>query len=99
MLVLAVLVGDDQAGRDVSDADGAVGGIYGLPAVSGAAHNVDAKVVWIDLYLAILDLGHDGDGDCGGMHPALALRFGDALNAVGAAFKFQPRIRSRALYE
>ena len=83
----------------MGDANGAISGIYGLPAVAGAAHNVDAKVVWVDLYLAILDLGHDGDGDCRGMHPALALRFGDALNAVGAAFKFQPRIRSRALYE
>ena len=99
MLVLAVLVGDDQAGRNMSDANGAVCGVYGLSAVAGATHNVDAKVIRIDLYLAILDLRHHGDGNCGGMYPALALRFWDALHAVGTAFKFQPRIRSRALYE
>ena len=99
MLAFAVLVRDDDACWDVGDSHRRVGRIYRLSAVAWAAHNVDAKVVWIYLDLAIFDFWHDSDGDGRGVHATLAFGLWYALDAVSATLKFEPRVRSFTLYQ
>src|SRR5262245_12283098 len=53
-LRLLVLAGDDHAGREVRDADGAVGGIDALAAVAAGAVDVDPQVVLVDLDVHVL---------------------------------------------
>jgi hypothetical protein len=56
-LVLAL---DDDAGRDVGDADGRVRGVDMLAALAARAVGVDLDIVWVDADLDVLvDFGAD----------------------------------------
>ncbi len=96
-LRLLVLHRDDDAGRQVGDADCRVGRVDGLPAGAGRAVDVDLEVVRVDLDLDLLRLRHHGDGRGRGVDAAGALRLGDALHAVRAALPLEDRVGAVAL--
>src|SRR5690606_3436622 len=82
---------DDDAGRQVRDADRRVGRVDALPARAGRAVHVDAQVVGIDLDVDLLRLGRHQDADGAGVDASLRLGGGDALHPVDAALVLQPR--------
>src|SRR5699024_245571 len=81
-----VLHADDDAGWNMGDADGGVGGVDVLAAVTGGAEDIDLEVVVVDLDIDILSFGKNGDGGGGGVDAALRLGGRDALDAVDAGF-------------
>ena len=89
-LALLVLAGDDDAGRQVGDADRGVGGVDALAAGAGGAVDVDAQVVGVDLDLDLLGLGVDEHAGGAGVDAALRLGDGHPLHAVHAALVLQP---------
>src|SRR5205823_1671445 len=84
-LGLLVLTGDDQAGGQVGDADGAVGGVDALAAVAGGAVDVDPQVGGVDVHLDLFGFGQHGDGRSGGVDAPARLGDGHALHAMHAA--------------
>src|ERR1044072_3738089 len=84
-----VLVGDDQAGRQVGDAHGRVGGVNALAAVATAAKHVDFEVAGVDFDVGFFGLRQDGHGDRAGMDAALAFGDGHTLDAVDAGFELE----------
>src|SRR4029077_1097182 len=97
-LTLLVLAGDDETGRVVGDAHRGVGGVEGLPARGAGAVDVDGEVVGVDVDVDILRLRQHGDGRRARVHPALALRGGDALHAVRTGLVLEPAPRVVALH-
>src|SRR6185369_13964720 len=81
-LVLAL---DDDAGGDVPDLDGAVGGVDALPAGPPGGGDGDVEVLVVDLDVDIVRLGEHGDGGRRGVDAPLGLGRGHALHAVDAA--------------
>ena len=74
----------------MGDADGRVGRVDALPAVSASAEDVDAELFLGDVDVVVLvDFGKDQDRRGGGVDAPLRLRGGDALHAVGAALEAQ----------
>ena len=61
-LRLLVLLRDDDAGRDVRDADGGVGRVDALAARAARAERVDAQVLVVDLDVDFLGFRQHGDG-------------------------------------
>ncbi len=84
-----VLAGDHQAGGQVGDAHGRIGGVDALAAGAGGAEGIDADILGFDLDFDFVGFGQHGDGDRGSVHAALL--FGDrhALHAMHAAFVLQ----------
>lgn len=78
------------------DAHGAVRLVDILSAVSGSAVDVDAQIIRIDPDIHILRFGQYGNRRRRGLAFAVALRHGDALHAMHAAFIFQPAERALA---
>src|SRR3712207_9410389 len=61
-LGLLVLAGDDDAGRQVGDPDGGVGGVHALPAGAAGPEDVDADLVLRDVdVVGLLDDGQHLD--------------------------------------
>lgn len=89
LLGALVLHGNDEAGRQMSNANGGVGGVDALAAVTAGTVNVDAEVVRVNFEVLLGGFGEDSDGGGTGMDAALRLGDGDALDAVDAAFKFE----------
>ena len=90
MLGLFVLDGDDDAGFEVGDTDGRVGGVDALAAVAGGAVDVDTDLVVGDIDVDGLGLGkHDNRGG-GGVQAAGGFGAGDALDTVDAGLVLQP---------
>ena len=57
-----VLDSDDGVGWEMGDADGGVGGVDGLAAVTAGVVNIDAKVLWVDVdFGVVFDDGEDFD--------------------------------------
>ena len=93
-LVLAL---DDDARRQVRDADRRVGLVDVLAAGARRAIGVDLEVGLVDLDLAdVLGLGKHGDGARRGVDAALRLGLGHALHAMDAGLELQLRVRALA---
>ena len=94
ILVLAALVLalDDDAGRQVRDADRRVGLVDVLAAGAGSAERIDLEVgrIQVDV-LDLVHLGQDGDRCGRGMDSALRLGLGHALHAMRAGLELQFR--------
>ena len=80
-----------DAGRQVGDPHGAVGGVDVLPARARGAHGVDADVAGGNVDVDLLGFGQHGDRGGGGVDAPAALGRGHALDAVHAALEFQRR--------
>ncbi len=91
-LALLVLAADDDAGGDVRDPHGGVGGVDALPARAAGAVDVDAQVVGVDLHVDLLGLGQHQDARGRGVDPALGLGHRHPLDAVHAALELQPGV-------
>ena len=91
VLVLAPLVAaeDDDAGRLVREADGALGLVLVLAAGPAGTHHVAVDVLGPDHDLDVLGLGQDGHGGGRGVDAALGLGLGHALDAVAAGLELQ----------
>ena len=70
-LALLVLAAHHDAGRQMGDAHGRVGGVHTLPAGTGRAEHVDTQVVGVDLDVDLLGLGQHEDPGRGGVDAAL----------------------------
>src|SRR3954452_17677938 len=95
-LRLLVLAADDDAGRQVRDADGGVRRVDALPAGPGRPEDVDAQVVRVDLDLDVLHLGQHENAGRAGVDPALGLRHRDPLDAVHTALELHARVDALA---
>src|SRR5437764_391703 len=96
-LRLLVLHRDDDPSRKVRDADGGVGRIDGLASRPGRTVDVNLELVWIDLDLDLLRLGHHRDGRGGRVDPARAFGLGHPLDAVRPALRLQHGVRAVTL--
>ena len=86
-----VLAGDHNAGRDMGDAHGAVGGVDVLAAGAGRAIGVDAAVALVDLDVdPVVDDRIDPDRREAGVAAGGAVIGRDADQAVDARFRLQP---------
>ena len=81
--------GDDEAGGKVGDADGGIGGVDALTAMTAGAVDVDAEVFLFDFEVLFGSFGKDGDGGSAGVDATLRLGNWDALDAVNTAFEFE----------
>ena len=80
-----VLAGHDDAGREVGEAHGGVGGVDALTAGAGRAIDVDAELVLGDLdVVGLLDDRHDLDAGEGRLPAALVVERADPHEAVRA---------------
>ena len=87
MLGALVLAAGDEAGGDVGDADGGVGGVDVLAALAAGAVGVDAEVVGLDVDDdGVVDLGRDEDAGEAGVAALGGVEGGDADEAMDAGF-------------
>src|SRR2546427_12301539 len=84
-----------EAGGEVCDPDGAVGGVDALTAGSLRAEHVDPQVFLFDLDVDVLGLGEHGHRSGGRMPPALRLGLGDPLYPVHARLVAQRAVDAR----
>ena len=89
VLRFLVLLDDDQAGRQVGDADRTVGGVDRLAAGPGRAIDVDAQILVVDLDVDILGLGQNRDRRRRSVDASAAFGHRHALDAMDAAFELQ----------
>src|SRR5690606_12693501 len=80
-----------DAGRQVGDAHGRVGGVDVLAASTGRTHRVDADVFGFDLDVDLFRFRKHRDCCCGRMDATARLRLWHALDAVDARFELQVR--------
>ena len=100
VLVLAALVlaGDDDAGRQMGDADGAVGGVDVLAAGAAGAIGVDPQFGFVDVDGdVVVDLRIDPDTGEAGVTTGIAVVRADPDQPVDAAFGLQIAIGIVAL--
>ena len=99
VLVLGALVlaAGDEAGGDVGDADGGVGGVDVLAALAAGAVGVDAEVVGLDVDDdGVVDFGRDEDAGEAGVAALGGVEGRDADEAMDAGFSAEEgRRRSR----
>lgn len=65
--------------------------VYVLTARSADRYVFDFKILFVDFDYDVLDLWKHGYGNGGRMDTPLRLGVGNALNAMNAAFEFEPR--------
>ncbi len=82
---------DDDAGRDVNDADAGIGGVGVLAAGGGGARGIDADVFRANFDIDVLRLGQHRHRRGRRVDAAARLRRRHALHAVDARFELQPR--------
>src|ERR1700730_4143637 len=95
VLVLRFFVATDDhhAGWDVGYTYGRVGVIDALAARSRGAHHVDAEVLlFVDVDLDLVGLGHHGYSDSRGMDAPGGLGGGHSLHAMHSAFELEPAV-------
>ena len=80
--------GDDEAGWEMGDADGGVGCIDALAAMTTGAIDVDTEVFLFDFEILFGGFGEDGDSDGASVNPTLGFGNRDALDAVDTTFEF-----------
>ena len=98
MLRAVVLAFGDDAGRQVGDADRAVGLVDVLAAGAAGAEGVDAQLARVERHLfGLVGLGQDGDRAGAGVDAALRLGRRHALHAVAARLELQRRVDRVAL--
>ena len=89
ILVLGALVlaAGDEAGRDVGDADGGVGGVDVLATLAAGAVGIDAEVFGLDVDDdGVVDLGRDEDAGEAGVAALGGVEGRDADEAMDAGF-------------
>ena len=92
-----VLAFDDDAGRQVRDADRRVGLVDVLAAGAGRAERVDLQIGRIDFDVVdLVDFGQDRDRCGRGVDASLRFGFRHALHAVRAGLELEPRERALA---
>src|SRR5664280_282858 len=90
MLRAIVLALGDDAGRQMRDADRAVGFVDVLAAGAAGAKGVDAQLARIERQLlGLVWLGEGGDGASAGVDAPLRLGGGDPLHAVAARLELE----------
>src|SRR5699024_5910911 len=88
-----VLAAGGDAGRQMSDPNGGVGGVHRLSTGPRGAVDVDAQIVVVELdLLRFVDLGEDEDTGGGGVDAALGLGDRHALDPVHSAFELHPAV-------
>ena len=89
ILAALILGGDHQAGGEVGDAHGGVGGVDVLTAGTAGTVGVYLEAGHVDLHFHILRFGQyrHGDGRC--VNTSAAFCFGHTLYTVNTAFKFE----------
>ena len=98
VLRAVVLALGDDAGRQVRDADRAVGLVDVLAAGAAGAEGVDAQLGRVERdLLGLVGLGQHGDGAGAGVDAALRLGDRHALHAMAARLELQLRIDRVAL--
>src|SRR6266568_817809 len=81
-LALLILALHDQAGGEMGDAHGAIGGVHALAARALRAEDVDPQVFLLDLDVHLLGFGEDGDGRRGRVDATLRFSHRHALHPV-----------------
>jgi hypothetical protein len=93
VLRAVVLALGDDAGRQVGDADRAVGLVDVLTAGAAGAEGVDAQLGRVQRhFLGLVGLGQDRDGAGAGVDAALRLGHRHTLHAVPAGLELEPRV-------
>ena len=88
-----------QAGGNVLDLHGGVGGVHALAALTRGAADADFQVVRINLHVHFLGFRQYGHGGGAGVDAALRLGGGHALDAMDAALVFQAFIHIGTRHE
>ena len=84
-----VLNGDDGIGREMGDADGGVGGVDGLTAVSAGMISVDSEVFFVEFNLIVgFDDGEDFDEREGSLAQVISVKGRETDEAMDAMFGF-----------
>ena len=91
-LRLFILHRNDDARRHMCDADSRIRRVHRLAARARGTERVDSKILWINMDVDFIDLGHHRDGDGRRMYSAAAFRDRHSLHAVDAALIFQSSI-------
>ena len=84
VLGLLILLLDDDAGRDVGDANGGIRGVHRLAARPLRAEHIDTQILLVDLDIHLFGLRQHRHGRRRGVNAALGLGFGHALDPVDA---------------
>src|SRR5436853_3558948 len=80
---------DDEAGRQMRDADGRIRLVDVLAAGAAGAHRVDADVLGADVEVDILHLRQHRNGGGGGVNAPARLGGGDTLHAMDTRLVFE----------
>src|SRR5208283_2123419 len=86
----------DQPAGPVLDLHGGVGGVHALAALARRAADIDLDVFRFDLDVHFPGLRQHGDGAGAGVDAPLSLGRRHALDAMHAAFVFEPLVNVRA---
>ena len=78
------------AARLVENLHGGIRRVHALAAGAGRAANGDFQFLRLDFHVHLLRFGQHGDGAGAGMNAALRFGRGHALDAMHAAFVFEP---------
>src|SRR5580704_2813616 len=89
VLALFILALNDNAGRQVRDANRAFGLVDLLAARAAGAHRVDLQILIADVDLHLGNFRQHGDGGGARVNAALSLGLGNALHAMSAALELQ----------
>ena len=93
-LRLLILLRDDDAGRDVCDANGGVRCVHALTTRSAGTERVDPQILFVDLDVDLLGLGQHGHRGRGGVDPAARLGRRHALHPVHTALVLQTAVHA-----
>src|SRR5690606_4643953 len=96
-LRLLVLLRDDDAGRDVGDAHGRIGGVDALAAGTTRTERVDAQVLRIDLDVDFFGFRQDGHRGRRRVDTSAGFGYRHALHAMDAALELQAPVHAPSL--
>ena len=96
-LRLLVLLRDDDAGRNVREADRRIGRVDALAAGSARAEGVDAQILVVDLDVDFLGFGQHRDRRRRGVESSGRFGRRHALHAMDAAFVLQAAVDAASL--
>ena len=98
VLAFFVLAFNDDAGGEVSDADGAFGFVDFLSTGTTGAHGINLEVFGANVNFNFVGLREHGDSGGAGVDASLSFCFGDSLNAMPATFELKRMKRAVAGY-
>ena len=96
-LTALLLTGHDDAGWLVDEAHGGAGLVDVLPACAGRTVDLHFDILGPDIDLGLLHFRQHRDRRGRRVDAPAGLCLRDALDTVDAGFKFEPRVRARAL--